>query len=82
MHVGPHGEALAEVGVVKVLVIVEDASGEEIKRGPFEFGHPDGISGDAELKTFVRDMVTDALGEEHVKDIDWDRCVVLDGDKC
>ncbi len=66
-----------ETGCCGHVVIMEDESGDEVKRGRFEFGHPDGMTDEA-IKEFVRDMVTDSLGEEHVKDIDWDRCEVID----
>jgi hypothetical protein len=40
----------------------------------FQFEHPHGES----IEEFVRSMVTEAFGEEHVADIDWDSCVVVD----
>jgi hypothetical protein len=30
------------------------------------------------IKDFVKELVIKACGEEHVKDIDWDNCIVLD----
>jgi len=43
-------------------------------RGLFDFDHPYG----EDVQEFVRRLVTDAFGEEHVADIAWDECVVSD----
>ena len=52
-------------------------------KSQFEFSHPwsdDWKSGPTpeEIKTFVIDMVTESFGAEHVADIDWDECLVID----
>jgi hypothetical protein len=52
----------------------------------FSFSHPYGsgsyYSCGAELsdydKEFIRNAVTEEFGEDHVKDIDWEHCVVCD----
>lgn len=44
------------------------------RTGEFNFLHPYGQL----TPDFVRQLVTKTLGEEHVKDIDWDHCIVLD----
>jgi hypothetical protein len=49
---------------------VVEVNGEN--RGEFNFSHPT-IENTPE---FVRDMVTKTCGEEHVKDIDWEHCIV------
>ena len=47
------------------------------ERVGFEFSHP--YSDDeGEIREFVRDLVTEQCGAEHVGDIDWDECIVLD----
>lgn len=51
---------------------VVEVDGERV--GDFHFGHPYQI----EASDFVRELVTKECGEEHVKDIDWDHCVVLE----
>lgn len=66
-----------DTGCCGHVVVVEDEAGGRTQKGRFEFAHPDGMT-EAAIKEFVRDMVTDALGEEHVKDIDFERCEVLD----
>jgi hypothetical protein len=42
--------------------------------GDFDFGHPY----NRPTPDFVRELVTRTLGAEHVKDIDWDHCVVVE----
>jgi hypothetical protein len=43
-------------------------------RSKFEFCHPYGDS----TKEFAEELVRDAFGEEHVKDLDWDNCIISD----
>lgn len=45
-------------------------------RSRFEFGHP---WGDDPLE-YAKEAVRAAFGEEHVKDLDWESCLVVDGD--
>ncbi len=43
----------------------------------FYFSHP--YSDDAlKIKEFIKELVTDEFGEEHVSDIDWDNCIISD----
>lgn len=50
--------------------------GEQISNS-FTFSHPYiGTIGDA--REFAEDMVREHFGEEHIKDLDWENCVVLD----
>lgn len=58
-------------------------NGEQV--GGFEFSHPyraykytDRAERDAYLKEWAEDMIRDALGEEHVADLDWENCMVSD----
>ena len=63
---------------------VIEVEGENVKR--FYFSHPDSrwpgpwpapyIVTDKERIDFIRELVTEELGKEHVADIDWDACVV------
>jgi hypothetical protein len=46
--------------------------------GKFEFLHPN-ENNDLE---FAQDMVRAACGEEHVKDLDWEHCIIVNGDSC
>lgn len=39
-----------------------------------QFDHPYG----EDVRNFVRDLVTRVCGEDHVKDIDWENCDVID----
>lgn len=63
-------------------VELQDGMGKELK-GEFQFDHPDGeyVGASYQLtpksvREFVVRLVTDAFGEEHVKDIDWDQCII------
>jgi hypothetical protein len=49
---------------------VVELDGEQV--GQFEFIHPYGNS----ASDFIRDLVTDRCGAEHVADIDWENCIV------
>lgn len=42
--------------------------------GGFSFDHPYGHS----TPEFIRDLVTEKCGADHVADIDWDNCIVCD----
>lgn len=53
-----------------VTVEVDDA---EVGRR-FDFTHPHR----ADVRQFVIDLVTDEFGADHVADIDWDQCLVVD----
>lgn len=50
-----------------------EVDGDELAES-FSFSHPGG----EDLKQYVRDLVTEKYGAEHVKDIDWEGCVVSD----
>lgn len=58
-----------------------EVNGEELHRS-FDFSHPYdayGLEGEEKkqaIKDYVREMVTNAMGKEHCKDIDWDNCIV------
>lgn len=45
--------------------------------GYFDFGHPYDRSKDS-IEEYVRELVTKHCGADHVKDIDWAGCIVLD----
>jgi hypothetical protein len=49
---------------------------EEPLTSEFSFTHPNLSRED--WREFVREMVTDAFGTEHVADIAWDDCLVVD----
>lgn len=56
---------------------VELDNGEE----KFEFDHPVGAWKDKLAETpreFAERLVRETFGEEHVKDLDWDNCVIID----
>lgn len=40
----------------------------------FDFGHPY----DGNLRKYAEDLVREKFGEEHVKDLDWENCVITD----
>lgn len=70
-----------DTGCCGHVVSLEDESGNETKH-QFEFEHPDGeyrkmTPGEKE-KAFIRDLVTEVCGAEHVADIDFDECVIVD----
>ena len=66
-----------DTGCCGHVVIVEDEVGQRKQKGRFEFSHPDDMN-EATIKEYIRAMVTDTLGDEHVKDIDFERCEVID----
>lgn len=43
----------------------------------FEFAHPNSSDPD-EMKKFAEDMIRNQFGEEHVKDLDWENCGIID----
>lgn len=45
------------------------------ERDVFEFEHGKGIE-------FAKKLVKNEFGEEHVKDLDWENCEIIDGDDC
>lgn len=51
--------------------IIEDIDTSDRK---FEFGHPHGQN----YKEYAEDFVREEYGEEHVKDLDWDNCEIMD----
>jgi len=44
----------------------------------FIFDH----SEDADPLEFAKKLVTQAYGAEHVADLNWDECIIVDGDNC
>lgn len=52
-----------------------EVDGERV--GVFEFSHPDSDAPE-HVKDYVRWIVTEECGAEHVADIDWDHCMVVD----
>jgi hypothetical protein len=73
-----------DTGCCGHVVIVEDDAGKVVERGDLfnTPGHPYERAGgkltDETMRAFVIERVTGELGEDHVKDIDWERCVVID----
>ena len=53
---------------------VVELDGNEV--GQFEFMHPENELPDT-IQQYIRDLVIDAVGEEHVADIDFEHCVVV-----
>lgn len=47
----------------------------------FDFGHPKSSSLE-DCIAFAKEAITEQFGEEHVKDLDWENCVVKDFDVC
>jgi hypothetical protein len=52
-----------------------EVDGEE-SPGSFEFEHP--WTGHESYRDWAERFVADQLGEEHVKDLDWEHCLVTD----
>ena len=40
----------------------------------FMFSHPY----ERDFIEYAKELITDILGEEHVKDLDWDDCIIID----
>ena len=51
---------------------VIEVDGERV--GSFRFDHPYR----ADFRKWAEELIADELGPEHVKDLDWENCVVLD----
>lgn len=62
-----------ETGCCGHAVRVEDEQGER----EVAFALMDHPAGEDPV-TFARELVTDELGAEHVADLDWERCVIID----
>lgn len=48
------------------------------ERRDFTFDHPRGNYGAAERLAWARKTVREELGEEHVADLAWERCIISD----
>lgn len=52
--------------------------------GDFQFSHPwfdEGLKGEARdsaAREFAEEVVREVLGDEHVADLDWDDCLIVD----
>jgi len=59
---------------------VEDLAPGETRPGGlgFCFDHPYG----QDACEFAQELVAKECGEEHVRDLDWEKCVILSGDGC
>ena len=44
----------------------------------FQFTHPYTAKTPEDIRQWIIDLVTDECGADHVKDIDFDNCVVID----
>ncbi len=56
--------------------VIETDDPENLEKYHFEFNHPY----DRDPRAFAEDMVRSHYGDEHVKDLDWENCIV--GDYC
>lgn len=54
-----------------------EIDGETPKGGRFSFNHPDSNS-ESDRKKYAEDLIAQELGAEHVKDLDWENCVVTE----
>ena len=68
-----HGSYGCESGCCGHIVELEDEQGNTLEH-TFEMDHPY----EEDRATFIRRIVTEAFGEEHVADIAWDDCIVVD----
>lgn len=55
--------------------VIEDRWDLDDYDGEFTFSHP---YRDENLKQWARNLIRDELGEEHVKDLDWENSWVID----
>ena len=46
------------------------------QRGRFEFDHPSDYKVPEDKLEWAKNFVREQMGEEHVKDLDWDNCEV------
>lgn len=73
-----HASYGCDTGCCGHIIEVDD---EEV--GGFYFSHPhtpDGTPAEREAayRRFAEELVRDELGEEHVADLDWEDCVIVD----
>ena len=61
--------------------VVRFADGNKEKIGTFEFSHCGGKT-DAELREYADDLLRGVLGEEHVKDLDFENSKIYAYDRC
>jgi hypothetical protein len=54
---------------------VIELDGKEVE---FEFHHPYGLTAEEDLKDWARQLARHHLGEEHVADLDWANCRIVD----
>lgn len=69
-----HGFYGCETGCCGHFVRLTDDDGEE-HEGEFTFTHP--LSTD-DVRTWAEELVRDEFGAEHVADLDWENCLVVD----
>ncbi len=58
-------------------IIEVDSDGFVTEQGGFVFSHAEDK---ASVKKWAEEIISDYLGPEHVKDLDWDRCQIWDWD--
>lgn len=74
-----HDEYGCDTGCCGHVVEVEDAPPGFRKPTNWTFDHPYGAKNDeAKLREWAENLVREEFGEEHVADLDWDNCRVLD----
>lgn len=53
----------------------------EAARNTFDFRHADDSTPE-ELRRFAENVLRRHVGAEHIKDLDWEHCVISDGENC
>jgi hypothetical protein len=70
-----HGYYGCDTGCCGHYIHIEDDEGNDISdSSTFEFDHPYG----EDPLTWAKEFVESAYGEDHVKDLDWENCTIVD----
>ena len=74
-----HASYGCDTGCCGHVVEMRDSDDKFVKRGQFEFMPP---NSDEDKLEWARRLVVKEFGAEHVDDLDWENCHVLDIDSC
>lgn len=64
-----------DTGCCGHILEIEDQNGLTKEVGRFNFHHPHKSEN---LRKWVENLISDELGSEHIKDLDWDSCQIWD----
>ena len=71
-----HSSYMCETGCCGHIVESDDDNSPAPYPNDFSFRHPNG----RDYFEFAQELVESAFGPEHVKDLDWENCLIYDDD--